>query len=138
MSFHAFRKTATVAALAALLGFGPLQAGADTAAPGKISASTLKEVELGELPPGKWSMKSTLLVVEPGAKIPMHSHRGPGLRYVLEGAITISWKEGKQETFKAGDTYFEGAGANHPAGSFSASNDGSVPCRVVIVELVPK
>ncbi|MBI4694795.1 MAG: cupin domain-containing protein [Gammaproteobacteria bacterium] len=138
MFIHDFRKIATAIALATLAGIGPAASRADSAAPGKISASTLKEVELGELPPGKWSMKSTLLVIEPGAKIPMHAHRGPGLRYVLEGAITISWKEGKQETFKAGDTYFEGTGVNHPAGNFSASNDGSVPCRVVIVELVPK
>ncbi len=79
-----------------------------------------------------------MLVIEPGGEIPFHVHKGPGLRYVVEGAITITWKEGKSETFKAGSTYFEGAGANHPAGNISARNDGSTPCRVVIVELVPQ
>src|SRR6185369_14639707 len=34
--------------------------------------------------------------------------------------------------------YFEGRGENHPAGTISAKNTGKVPCRVVIVELVPR
>jgi quercetin dioxygenase-like cupin family protein len=138
MTIHDLRKTASILVIATLGLCGPALSSADTAAPGKISASTLQQVELGELPPGQWNMKATLLVIEPGGQIPTHSHRGPGLRYVLEGAITIGWKDGRNETFKAGSTYFEGAGANHPAGQFSARNDGTVPCRVVIVELVPK
>ncbi len=83
-------------------------------------------------------MKATMLVMEPGSEVPFHVHKGPGLRYVLEGAITINWKDGKTQTFKAGSTYFEGRGANHPAGTISARNDGQEPCRVLIVELVPQ
>jgi quercetin dioxygenase-like cupin family protein len=110
---------------------------AQSPAPKKFNATTMQEVALGDLP-GKWSMKSTMLVIEPSGEIPFHVHKGPGLRYVVEGAITISWKEGKSETFTAGSTYFEGGGANHPAGTIAARNDGSTPCRVVIVELVPQ
>lgn len=106
--------------------------------PRPFTATALQQVALGELPPGKWSMKSTMLVIEPGGAIPFHVHKGPGLRYVLEGAITINWKEGKSQTFEAGSTYFEGPGENHPAGEISAKNNGRVPCRVVIVELVPQ
>jgi quercetin dioxygenase-like cupin family protein len=103
----------------------------------KVTASMLQQVPLGELR-GKWDMKATMLVIEPGGQIPFHVHQGPGIRYVLEGAITINWKEGKTETFEAGSTYFEGPGENHPAGTMSARNSGQGPCRVVIVELVPQ
>ena len=54
---------------------------------------------------GEHIMKMTLLEMEPGAAIPEHTHKGPGMRYVLEGAITIAWENGKTETFKAGSTY---------------------------------
>ncbi|KWR88367.1 hypothetical protein RM96_20010 [Cupriavidus sp. IDO] len=131
-------KLAVVSALAtiATLGSGPSMA--QTPAPKKFTANTLQEIPLGELPPGKWNMTATMLVIEPGGEIPFHVHKGPGLRYVLEGAITIIWKEGKTRTFEAGSTYFEGRGENHPAGTISAKNTGKVPCRVVIVELVPQ
>ena len=132
------RKMAMVIVIATIgiLGAGPSIAQAP--APKKFTTNTLQEVPLGELPPGKWNMKATMVVIEPGGEIPFHVHKGPGLRYVLEGAVTINWKEGKKETFKAGSTYFEGAGENHPAGTMSAKNDGAGPCRVVIVELVPQ
>ncbi len=103
-----------------------------------FAATVLQQVPLGELPPAKWNMKATMLVIEPGGEIPFHVHKGPGLRYVLDGAITINWKDGKTQTFEAGSTYFEGPGENHPAGNISARNNGTVPCRVVIVELVPQ
>ena len=114
-------------------GLGPSTA--QTRVP-KVTASMLQEVPLGELR-GKW-VEAAMLVIEPGGQIPFHVHQGPGIRYVLEGAITINWKEGKTETFEAGSTYFEGPGENHPAGTMSARNSGQGPCRVVIVELVPQ
>jgi len=118
----------------AAVGLGP--SGAQTPV-SKVTSSVLRQVPLGELR-GKWDMKATMLVIEPGGQIPFHIHQGPGLRYVLEGAITINWKEGKTQTFKAGSTYFEGPGENHPAGTMSARNSGQGPCRVVIVELIPE
>jgi quercetin dioxygenase-like cupin family protein len=124
-------------ATTALMMFCKGSAWAQSPTPKPFSATMMREVALGDLP-GKWSMKSTMLVIEPGGEIPFHVHKGPGLRYVIEGAITINWKEGKSETFSAGSTYFEGPGANHPAGTMSATNGGSTPCRVVIVELVPQ
>ena len=41
---------------------------------------------------------------------------------MLEGAITINWKDGELQTFTQGSTYFEGPGQNHPPGVISASN----------------
>jgi quercetin dioxygenase-like cupin family protein len=132
------RKIAMVIVIATIGILGAGSSIAQAPAPKKFTTTTLQEVPLGELPPGKWNMKATMVVIEPGGEIPFHVHKGPGLRYVLEGAVTINWKEGKRETFKAGSTYFEGAGENHPAGTMSAKNDGAVPYRGIIVELVPQ
>ena len=102
-----------------------------------FSGSVLEQVSLGEIPAGIYAMKGTVLEMQPGAEIPSHKHVGPGLRYVLEGAITIGWKDGRTQTFSAGSTYFEGPGDNHPPGTISARNLRDTVTRVWIVELVP-
>ena len=82
-------------------------------------------------------MKMTLLEMEPGAAIPEHTHKGPGMRYVLEGAIAIAWKNGKTETFKAGSSYFEALSFNHPIDQMSARNAADGRTRVLVFELLP-
>jgi hypothetical protein len=57
---------------------------------------------------------------------------------VFEGAISIAWKDHAAQTFKAGSTYFEAAGENHPAGQMSAKNAADGVTRVLILELLPK
>ncbi len=103
----------------------------------KFKGTVLEQVPLGRLN-GDYIMKVTMLDMEPGAQIPEHTHKGPGLRYVIEGAITIAWKGGSTETFKAGSTYFEAAGSNHPIGQMSARNAADGRTRVLIFELDPK
>jgi quercetin dioxygenase-like cupin family protein len=103
-----------------------------------FKAAVLEQVDLGHVPAGDRVMKLTLLELQPGAEIPPHTHKGPGLRYVLDGAISIAWKDRGTEVFKAGSTYFEGAGENHPPGQMSAKNAAEGVTRVVIVELLPK
>ena len=60
------------------------------------------------------------------------------MRYVLEGAITIAWKNGKTETFKAGSSYFEAPRSNHSIGQMSARNAADGRTRVLVFELLPK
>ena len=127
-----------IASLVLSTGLFPASLAAQQPATKAFTADSLQQVSLGQLPPGKWDMKLTLLTIEPGGEIPFHVHKGPGLRYVTQGAITINWKEGKTERFGAGSTYFEGPGENHPAGTVSARNDGKEACKVIIVELVPE
>ena len=107
--------------------------------PLKYKASVLEQVDLGELPAGQRVMRMTIGELQPGAEIGPHTHKGPGLRYVLEGAITIAWKDDRgTQTFKAGSTYFEGAGDNHPPGQMSAKNAADGMTRVLLVELLSK
>jgi quercetin dioxygenase-like cupin family protein len=103
----------------------------------KIKGTVLEQVDLGNLPAGERTMRMTLLELQPGAEIPPHTHKGPGIRYVLEGAISIAWKGRETQTFKAGSNYFEGAGENHPPTQMSAKNAAQGLTRVLIVELLP-
>lgn len=105
------------------------------AQPKAFEVKSLRKSELGTLPGGRYSLHVNELTMQPGAEIPPHQHKNPGVRYVAEGAITITWKDGKSETYRAGSTYFEGPGENHPASTISAKNPASGASRIVIVEL---
>ena len=132
---HSLATLARPVVLIAALAFGGIPAQAQQ---GPIQATVLQSVDLPGLPPGPQTFRMTMLEMQPGAKIPPHTHAGPGIRYVLEGAITIAWKNRPPQTFKAGSTYYEGSGSNHPPGEMSALNAAKDVTRVLIVELVPK
>ena len=102
-----------------------------------FSAKVLQQEDVGTLE-GERTMRIVMFTMQPGAEVPEHQHDGPGLRYVLDGAVTIAWKDGGEKTFEAGDTYFEGPGANHPAGAISATNPTDEVTRVLIIETLPK
>jgi quercetin dioxygenase-like cupin family protein len=97
----------------------------------------IMQVALEHVEPGNYALRMRVLTMEPLGKIPPHVHEFGGVRYVLDGAITINWKDGRTQTFAQGSTYFEGPGQNHPAGAMAASNPVDKPTRVLIVELVP-
>jgi quercetin dioxygenase-like cupin family protein len=109
-----------------------------TAQETKFNSTVLEQVDLGDLPAGERVLKMTLVEMQPGAAIPAHTHKGPGVRYVLEGAVAIAWKDRGTQTFKAGSTYFEGAGENHPPGEMSARNVAEGMTRILVIELLPK
>lgn len=103
----------------------------------KVRGDALTSFDIGRVEAGNYQMKATLFTMEPGAEAPYHIHKGPGVRYVLEGAITIQWKNKGANTYGAGSTYTEGPGENHPPGVIAARNLTSVTTKVLIVELLP-
>lgn len=104
--------------------------------PAKYQGKVLDEVKVGEVA-GQRVMKMTELTMAPGAAIPPHQHAGPGMRYVLDGAIAITWADGRTETYPKGSTYYEGPGGNHPPGQMSARNPTDQTTRVLIIEVLP-
>ena len=96
----------------------------------------ITQVEIGEVPAGRYALRATITTVQPHAKIPYHLHEHNGLRYMLEGALSISWKNGEFQTYSAGSTYFEGPGANHPEKGMAAANPLDTVTKVLIIELV--
>jgi quercetin dioxygenase-like cupin family protein len=109
-----------------------------TAQEQKIRSTVLEQVDLGNLPASERVLKMTLVEMQPGAAIPAHTHKGPGVRYVLEGAVSIAWKDRGTQTFKTGSTYFESAGENHPPGEMSAKNVAGGMARILVIELLAK
>jgi quercetin dioxygenase-like cupin family protein len=93
----------------------------------------LKKVDLGEVAAGKYVLRMTEYSMEPGAKIASHVHKGPGLRYVLEGSVAVEFNKGdKIETYQTGSAYYEPAGSH-----YGGYNAGPGRARVIIVELLP-
>lgn len=133
------RNTVSVVA-ATLVLLGPLFVGQSTQVTAQekpFRSDVVTQVEIGHLDSGRYAMTATITTIQPNAKIPFHLHKNNGLRYMLEGSLSISWKDGQFQTYSAGSTYFEGPGANHPEGVMAASNPLDSVAKVLIVELVP-
>lgn len=128
----------STALLAAFMsaGFLAVDGRATAAEEPKYKGTVLDQVDLGEVEAGEKVLKMTVVEMQPGAEIPAHTHKGPGLRYVLEGAVAIAWKDRGMQTFEAGSTYFESAGENHPPEEMSAKNMAEGTTRILIVELL--
>ena len=102
----------------------------------KYRNDVITQNAIGALDAGHYAFRATITTVEPRSQIPFHIHESPGIRYMLEGALTIHWKEGQSQTFAAGSTYYEGPGENHPPGVMAATNATDGISKVLIVELV--
>ena len=114
--------------------------GSTVAAPAQDKPYKIEQLQIEDV--GEFSgpqvLRIVMLTMQPGADIPEHEHSGPGLRYVVDGAITVADKSGEQVTYTAGETYFEGPGANHPAGEISAHGSDDGTTHVLIIEVLPK
>jgi quercetin dioxygenase-like cupin family protein len=71
-----------------------------------------KELKEG---PGR---EGLMIVVDypPGSSDPIHRHNANAFVYVLEGAIVMQVKGGKQVTLTAGQTFYEGPDDIHVVG----------------------
>jgi quercetin dioxygenase-like cupin family protein len=103
----------------------------------QFRSDIIAEYPLGHLDAGKYVLRASITTIAPAGKIPYHVHELGGLRYMLEGALTIVWKEGQAQTYAQGSTYYEGPGENHPSGLIAASNPTDKTSRLLIVELKP-
>lgn len=65
-----------------------------------------------------------------GYKTPLHTHEGPGPRYVLRGKVTVE-DHGKAFTFKAGETFWE------TGEEMAVANTGAEEAEMLIFEMAP-
>jgi hypothetical protein len=75
----------------------------DEAPPDALLAA---EVELD--PATRWIARRDTVAFPPGGVAYRHVHPGPGIRYLLAGALTIESPDGTH-TYRAGEAWFEGA-----------------------------
>jgi len=120
--------------VALLGGAGRLAAQEKIEARGITSEIKLEEVTFGRLVElnGKYKMRATEFTFAPGSYLGVHHHVGPGVRYILSGELTFT-EGGHATVYKAGDYYFETGNLAH-----TAENKTQEPCRVLIVEIIPK
>ena len=82
------------------------------------------------LPSASVNAKVVKVKFPPGYKTPLHTHEGPGPRYVLKGKVTIE-DHGKAFTFKAGETFWE------TGEEMTAANAGTEEAEMLIFEMAP-
>ena len=78
--------------------------------------------------PGK---EITLISVDypPGTVEPIHHHDAHAVVYVLQGTIVMGVKGGREQTLKAGDTFYEGPDDIHTIGRNASQTE---PAKFVV------
>ncbi|SEK75649.1 Cupin domain protein [Pseudomonas sp. NFIX51] len=97
---------------------------------GQEKTRILQEHALNNLP-GKTALMLTVDYAPGQATVP-HMHKGAALAYVLEGEITSRVNDEPAITYKAGESWYEPAGSQHPV---SANASASKPARLLVFML---
>ena len=74
-----------------------------------------------------------LVEIPAGAREGRHTHPAEAFVYVIEGAITFNVDGAPSASYRAGDSFFIGAGQIH-----EAINNGSAPAKLVAVFVTDK
>lgn len=93
----------------------------------------LMSKDLTELP-GKEVVMITVEYV-PGGVDPIHRHNARAFVYVLEGAIVMQLKGGKEVRLTAGDTFYEGPDDVHVVGRNAST---TMPAKFVVLFIKDK
>lgn len=70
------------------------------------------------------------VVFSPGYKSPLHTHEGPGPRYVVKGKVSVV-DSGNSRTYAAGEVFWETGSA------MTIENVGSEKAEIIIFQLSP-
>ena len=97
----------------------------------KSKVTQLLSKDLPNLP-GK---EAVMITVDypPGSSDPVHRHNGNAFVYVLEGAVVMQVRDGKQVTLTPGQTFYEGPDDVHIVGR-NASDTKPAKFLVVLVK----
>jgi quercetin dioxygenase-like cupin family protein len=96
----------------------------------KIKFESVLDGYLTELN-GKYKLRVTELVLEPGGYVGEHHHTGPGIRQVTSGTMTYILPD-KTLVYGPGDFFFESGNVNH-----TAQNRTDAPMVHVLFEILP-
>jgi quercetin dioxygenase-like cupin family protein len=96
----------------------------------KIKFESVLSGYLGDLN-GKYKLRVTELVLEPGGYVGEHHHVGPGIRQVTSGVMTYVLPD-KTLVYGPGDFFFESGDVTH-----TAQNKTDSPMVHVLFEILP-
>lgn len=94
------------------------------------SRQTLLEKAV-ELPSNKINARTIKVVFSKGYKTPLHTHEGPGPRYVVKGKLKVE-QQGQSHEYGPGEVFWE------TGESMTVENVGDGEAEMVIVELAPQ
>jgi quercetin dioxygenase-like cupin family protein len=86
-----------------------------------------------DLPSGGEQMALVSVEIPVGGREGRHTHPGPLIVYVQEGALTLDYEGQPTKTYKAGETVFVESGKIH-----EGINNGTVPIKVLASFVTPK
>ncbi len=88
--------------------------------------------ELTERPSyGDWILRCDRVDFPPGGIAHRHVHPGPGVRRILHGELTIERGEGESQTYRAGESWFEGA--DDPVLATASATEETAFVRVMLL-----
>lgn len=111
---------------------------AASAAAGQPTQSTLTEVfrhDLPNLTMEGWEVNVNWVDYPPGRVGARHRHPGFTLVYVLEGAIVAKVTDQPEQTFKAGQMFYEPPGSIHEVSKNASQTDRA---RLLAMNFMPK
>jgi quercetin dioxygenase-like cupin family protein len=79
-------------------------------------------------PPGTAKITSAIVTLKPGESTGFHKHGVPTYGYIVSGAVTVDYGDHGKRTYKTGAAFMEAMGVWH-----DGTNDGQVPCRILVV-----
>jgi quercetin dioxygenase-like cupin family protein len=80
---------------------------------------------------GKYKLRVSEAVLDPGGNVAEHHHTGPGIRMVAAGELTYT-AGGVTTVYKPGDYFYESGDVPH-----TVSNQTNAPVRLVNFEILP-
>lgn len=114
-----------------LLGLACFGAGSAAAADNPTAASRQLLLQKAvTLPANTVDTRLIRVRFPPGYKTPLHTHEGPGPRYVLQGRLRVE-DAGERREYGAGDVFWETGSA------MTVENVGGSDAELVIFELGP-
>ena len=86
-----------------------------------------------DLPTGGEQMALVSVEIPVGGREGRHTHPGPLMVYVTEGALTLDYEGQPTKTYKAGDTFYVEPGKIH-----EGINNGTVAAKALATFVTPK
>ena len=122
-------KNGMAAAAIVLAGFALSQPASSAQGPDVVRKVLLQH----DLPMNGWSEALVSVEIPVGGREGRHTHPGPLMVYITEGAITLDYEGQPTKTYKTGDVFYVESGKIH-----EGINMGNVPARALASFVTPK
>lgn len=131
----ALYKTALYALATSLILTLGIAIGQSTQAQTRTKFPTIKSVMTKNLDPVDHAeLRIARIEFPPGASSPAHEHPGQVFVYVLEGTVVSQLKGGAEETFEAGESFYEPSDAVHTVARNPSETESAAILTIMVAE----